>query len=85
MNMTPQQLQGAIRTLIAYLAGLAAGKSEALRGIADPVLIEAATTIAVAAVGLWSFKSKVPPSPPKPPDAASPPADPTSDGSPKQL
>jgi hypothetical protein len=58
--MNTSQLQGAIRTLIAYLAGLAAGKSEALRGIADPLLIEAVTTIAVAAVGLWSFKSKSP-------------------------
>lgn len=64
MNMTPQQLQGAIRTLIAYLAGLAAGKSEALRGIADPLLIEAATTLVVALVGLWSFKSKAPAKPP---------------------
>jgi hypothetical protein len=67
MNMTPQQLQGAIRTLLAYLAGLAAGKSEALRGIADPVLIEAATTLVVALVGLWSFKSKAPAVPPSEP------------------
>lgn len=67
MNMTPQQLQGAVRTLIAYLAGLAAGKSEALRGIADPLLIEAVTTLVVGAVGLWSFKSKVPTSPPSEP------------------
>jgi hypothetical protein len=66
--MNASQLQGAIRTLIAYLAGLAAGKSEALRGIADPLLIEAITTIAVAAVGLWSFKSKSPaPTPNEPP------------------
>lgn len=67
MNMTPQQLQGAIRTLIAYLAGLAAGKSEVLRGVADPLLIEAVTTLVVAAVGLWSFKSKSPAAPPSEP------------------
>jgi hypothetical protein len=66
--MNTSQLQGAIRTLIAYLAGLAAGKSEALRGIADPLLIEAVTTLVVAAVGLWSFKSKSPaPTPNEPP------------------
>jgi len=64
MNITPQQLQGTIRTIIAYLAGLAAGKSEALRGIADPILIEAVTTLVVALVGLWSFKSKAPANPP---------------------
>lgn len=63
ITMNPQQIQGAIRTLIAYLAGLAAGKSEALRGIADPLLIEAATTLVVAIVGLWSFKSKTQPPP----------------------
>jgi hypothetical protein len=65
--MNTSQLQGAIRTLIAYLAGLAAGKSEALRGIADPLLIEAVTTLVVAAVGLWSFKSKSPASTPNEP------------------
>lgn len=69
MNLNAQQLHGAIRALLAYLAGVAAGKSEAFRGIADPILIEAATTLVLALVGLWSVKSNSATPPPTQPPA----------------
>lgn len=58
MNITPAQIQGAIRTLLAAAAGYLKAKNEAFAVFIDPLVIDAAATLVFGAVLLWSHRSK---------------------------
>jgi hypothetical protein len=58
MKPNAEQVKGAVRTILAVVAGYLKGRSKDLGELLDPVLLDAVATLMVMGVLGWSYGAK---------------------------